>query len=88
MVSIIYCIFIHYNIHSFLIYHLSLENYLRIGVFRCLSSVFNSELPDFEKELILEKKTDIINLCLYLFKVSINTFKKKLVLTMYYNFIF
>ncbi|VVC38289.1 Hypothetical protein CINCED_3A007584 [Cinara cedri] len=44
------------------------ENYLRIGVFRCLSSVFNSELPDFEKELLIEKKTEIINICLYLFK--------------------
>ncbi|XP_025195470.1 uncharacterized protein LOC112594729 isoform X2 [Melanaphis sacchari] len=44
------------------------DNYLRIGVFRCLSSVFNSELPQFEKELLLEKKTEIINLCLYLFK--------------------
>lgn len=44
------------------------DNYLRIGVFRCLSSVFNSELPQFEKELLLEKKTEIVNLCLYLFK--------------------
>lgn len=47
-----------------------IDNYLRIGVFRCLSSVFNSELPQFEKELLLEKKTEIVNLCLYLFKVS------------------
>lgn len=49
----------------------TVENYLRMGVFRCLSSVFNSELPDCEKELLLEKKTEIVNLCLYLFKVSI-----------------
>ncbi|KAL5242408.1 hypothetical protein ACI65C_009818 [Semiaphis heraclei] len=44
------------------------DNYLRIGVFRCLSSVFNSELPEFEKELLIEKRTEIVNLCLYLFK--------------------
>lgn len=48
-----------------------LENYLRIGVFRCLTSVFNSELPELEKELLIEKRTEIVNLCLYLFKVSV-----------------
>lgn len=47
-----------------------LENYLRIGVFRCLTSVFNSELPELEQELLIEKRTEIVNLCLYLFKVS------------------
>lgn len=50
--------------------YLFLENHLRIGAFRCLISVFNSELPNDEKELLIGKKTDIINLCLYLFKVS------------------
>ncbi|XP_050436068.1 uncharacterized protein LOC126842896 [Adelges cooleyi] len=45
------------------------ENYLRIGVLRCLSSVFNNpELPDFEKDLLIKHRSDIINLCLYLFK--------------------
>lgn len=55
-----------YSFHFFFI-----ENYLRIGVFRCLSSVFNSELPDYENKLLLEKKIEIVNLCLYLFKVSV-----------------
>ncbi|XP_050535616.1 uncharacterized protein LOC126902414 isoform X2 [Daktulosphaira vitifoliae] len=44
------------------------ENYLRIGVLRCFSSIFNCDLPDIERDSLKKIRCDIVNLCLYLFK--------------------